>query len=117
MALVNRKTRKAIRKSVKKMIKRHGPQIAAGVVGGIASTLAALSATTDEPGTNGDRSNGGRLLHRISKALKAEKVEESAKRKDSESPLGKEDAGGRDEPWSEDRAFEPTPHEAVSSRS
>ncbi len=52
MKLVKRKTRKAIKKSVSKAIDKHGPQIAAAVVGGIASTLATLAGaeSSEDPG-------------------------------------------------------------------
>ena len=47
MKLINRKTRKAIRKNLKKAINKHGAAIAAGLVGGIASTLATLAGTDE----------------------------------------------------------------------
>ena len=45
MKLVKRKTRKAISKSVNKVIKKHGPEVAAGLTGSIASALATLAGT------------------------------------------------------------------------
>lgn len=42
MALVNRKTRKAISKEVGKVLKKHGPQIATGIATGIMSSLLTL---------------------------------------------------------------------------
>jgi hypothetical protein len=45
--LITRKTQKAIRKNLKRAIKQHGPAIAAGLVGGIASTLATLSSNDE----------------------------------------------------------------------
>jgi len=51
MKMLNRKTRKAIRKSVGKAFKKHGPQILAGLAGGISSTLATLASADAD--TNG----------------------------------------------------------------
>jgi len=45
MKLVNRKTRKAIEKSVRKAMKHHGPALIAGLVSGLASTIATLAKT------------------------------------------------------------------------
>ena len=63
MKLMNRKTRKAIRKHVRKAISKHGPAIAAGLVGGIASTLAAM-ASTDDSDNNG-HSRLGKLSDKV----------------------------------------------------
>jgi len=63
--LVSRKTRKAIRKTVRKAISKHGPEIAAGLVGGVASAIAAL-ASTDAPGTSGRKSNLGKMSEDVS---------------------------------------------------
>ena len=49
MKLMKRKTRKAIEKNLRKALKNHGPAIAAGLIGGIASTLAAFAADDDKP--------------------------------------------------------------------
>ena len=70
MKLVGRKTRKAIRKSVKKVVKKHGPEIAAGLVSGVASTLATL-ASTEAPRANSKRkkSNLSELSERVSDML------------------------------------------------
>ena len=64
MKFVKRKTRKAIRKGVNRVIKKHGSEIAAGLAGGIASTLATL-ASTDAPGTKGAKSNLGTLSDKV----------------------------------------------------
>jgi hypothetical protein len=52
MKLVNRKTKKAIEKSVRKAMKQHGPALIAGLVSGLASTIATLGSTEapDKPG-------------------------------------------------------------------
>jgi hypothetical protein len=68
MALVSRKTRKAIRKGVKKAINRHGPEIAAGIAGGIASTLATLASTVS-PDSRKGRSNLGELAHDVTERI------------------------------------------------
>jgi len=65
MALVNKKTRKAIRKGIKKALRKHGPEIAAGLVAAVASTLATL-ATTVSPESNGRRSNLTELAREVS---------------------------------------------------
>jgi hypothetical protein len=68
MRLVKKKTRKAISKSVGKVIQKHGPAIAAGLAGGIASTLATL-AGTEAPGSKGKKSNLAKLSDDISERL------------------------------------------------
>jgi hypothetical protein len=42
MALVKRKTRKAIRKQLTKVIEKHGPEIATGIATGLMSSIVAL---------------------------------------------------------------------------
>ena len=66
--LIKNKTRKAIRKGVEKVINKHGPQIAAGLAGGIASTLATL-AGTEAPGSKGKKSNLAKLSEDVSEKL------------------------------------------------
>jgi len=68
MKLMKKKTRKAISKSVGKVIHKHGPAIAAGLAGSIASTLATL-AGTDAPGSKGKKSNLARLSEDVSDKL------------------------------------------------
>ena len=63
MKLITRKTRKAIRKNLKKAINKHGPAIAAGLVGGLASTLATL-ASNDEL-VNDGKSRVGKLSDKV----------------------------------------------------
>jgi hypothetical protein len=69
MAIVGKKTQKAIKRSVKqalkttgmkKALKKHGPAIVAGVAGSITSTLATLAGTV-APGTKGKQSNLAKL--------------------------------------------------------
>jgi hypothetical protein len=66
--IVKRKTRKAILKSVNKVVKKHGPKVAAGLAGSIASALAAL-AGTQAPGRKGKKSNLAALSERVSDAV------------------------------------------------
>jgi hypothetical protein len=85
MAIVNKKTRKALRKGVKKVIKKHGPKLAAGLAGGVASTLATL-ASTEAPGTKGKQSNLGKLSKEVTDMVgqgdkKSRKRDGSGKRK------------------------------------
>ena len=68
MKLVKKKTRKAISKSVGKVIHKHGPAIAAGLAGSIASTLATL-AGTEAPGSKGKKSNLAKLSEDVSEKL------------------------------------------------
>jgi len=79
MKLVNKKTQKAIRKSVKKVIKKHGPEMAASLAGGIASTLATL-ASTDAPGTKGQKSNLAKLSRKVSDTVLGEDGKKARKR-------------------------------------
>lgn len=72
MKLVNKKTRKAINKAVKKAIKKHGQTLAAGLLGGLASTIATL-AKTDAPDRSG-KSNLGLLAENIKEALSDQTV-------------------------------------------
>lgn len=69
--IVKRKTRKAIRKSVNKVIKKHGPKIAAGVGGSIASALATL-ATTEAPSSKGKKSNLAAISRKIADTVAGE---------------------------------------------
>ena len=78
MKLMNRKTQKAIRKSVKKVIKKHGPEVAAGLVGTVASTLATL-ASTEAPRSRGKQSNLGELSHKLSATIAGDKGKKSRK--------------------------------------
>lgn len=50
MAIIKKKTRKAITKQVKKIVKKHGPEIAMGLVTNLVTgiTAAALSDSGDE---------------------------------------------------------------------
>ena len=64
MKLINRKTRKVLRKNINKAIKKHGPAIAAGLVGGIASTLAAF-ASTEAPDDKHGQSRLGQLTDKV----------------------------------------------------
>jgi len=82
MKILNRKTRKAIRKSVAKVLKKHGPQIAAGLAGGISSTLATL-ASTDEAGSRGAKSNLAKLSETVSGYLSGEPGEPRKKSRSS----------------------------------
>jgi hypothetical protein len=70
MKLLKRKTRKALRKSINKIAKKHGSKIAMGLVGSLASTLAAL-ASTDAANGRGKRSNLDELSRRLSEAIVA----------------------------------------------
>ena len=65
---MKKKTRKAISKSVGKVIHKHGPAIAAGVAGSIASTLATL-AGTEAPGSKSKKSNLAKLSEDVSEKL------------------------------------------------
>ncbi|HZA35989.1 MAG TPA: hypothetical protein VE505_13715 [Vicinamibacterales bacterium] len=93
--LMRRKTRKAIRKSVGKVIHNYGPQIAAGLAGGIASTLATL-AGTEAPGSKGKKSNLAKLSEDVSEKLtgstddwiRASSSDEPAKKKKHRDPVG-----------------------------
>jgi hypothetical protein len=67
MKIMKKKTRRAINKTMRKMIKRHGREIAAGLVGSIASALATLAAT-EAPGADG-RSNLTKMSKKISKTI------------------------------------------------
>jgi hypothetical protein len=67
MKIIDRKTRKAIRKSLRRSLRTHGPVIAAGLVGGVASTLATL-ASTEAPGTGG-KSNLSKFAEKVQGAL------------------------------------------------
>jgi hypothetical protein len=73
MKLVNKKNRKAINRAVKKAVKKHGQTLVAGLLGGLASTIATL-AKTDAPGTGGAKSNLGMLAENIQEALSAQTV-------------------------------------------
>lgn len=79
MMIVKRKTSKAIRKSVNRVIKKHGPRIAAGLAGGIASALATL-ASTEAPGRKGRKSNLGALSQQVTDALAGDVSSESRKK-------------------------------------
>ena len=68
MKLMNRKTRKAIRKSVQKVIRQHGPEIIAGIAAAVASAVATL-ASTEAAGTDGKKSNLGKLSDKVAGAL------------------------------------------------
>ena len=68
MKLMNRKTRKAIRKSLRKVIRKHGPELVAGLAAAVASAVATL-ASTDAPGTRGEKSNLGKLSEKMAGAL------------------------------------------------
>jgi len=85
MALVSKKTRKAIRKSVRKALKKHGPEIAAGLVTAMASTLATL-ATTVSPERNGRRSKLTELAREVSDRVTGYSSTTSKKSKDREAP-------------------------------
>jgi len=85
MALVNKKTRKAIRKSVRKALKKHGPEIAAGLVTAMASTLATL-ATTLSPESNGRRSKLTELARAVSDRVTGDSSTTSKKSKDRQAP-------------------------------
>ena len=67
MKIMKKKTRKAIRKSVSKMVNKHGREIAAGLVGSIASALATLAST--EAPDNGGKSNLTKMSKKLSKTL------------------------------------------------
>jgi len=69
MKILNRKTRRAIRKSVGKVVKKHGPQILAGLAGGISSTLATLASTD---ASTRERSPLSKLSQRVSNLLTGE---------------------------------------------
>jgi type VI protein secretion system component VasK len=84
MKLMNRKTRKAIRKDLKKAINKHGPAIAAGLVGGIASTLATL-ANNDELG-NDAKSKVSKLSEKVRRVVGHE---DSRKRSSTKSKAAK----------------------------
>jgi hypothetical protein len=68
MKLMKKKTRKAISKSVGKVIHKHGPAIASGLAGSIASTLATL-AGTEAPGSKGKKSNLAKVSEDVSEKL------------------------------------------------
>ena len=76
MKLVKRKTRKAIRKGVNRLITKHGGEIAAGLAGSIASTLATL-ASTNAPGTKGPKSNLGKLSEKLVDTLTGKKAKKT----------------------------------------
>ncbi len=78
MKLVNRKTKKAIQKSVRKVIKKHGPEVAAGLVGSVASTLATL-ASTEAPRSRGKQSNLAELSTKLSATVAGDKGKKSHK--------------------------------------
>jgi hypothetical protein len=65
MAMVNKKTRKAIKKSINKVIKKHGPTIAEHLVTGAAAALATYL------GAEGKK--GGKKLTKIAKKLPGSK--------------------------------------------
>ena len=88
MKVIKRKTRKAITKSVRKAIKKHGPQIAAGLAGGIASTLATL-ANTDAPGTKRRKSNLAALSQKVSDSLSGMESHKRGGRKNADKKKGK----------------------------
>ena len=67
MKIMKKKTRRAINKTMRKMINRHGREIAAGLVGSIASALATLAAT-EAPNADG-RSNLTKMSKKISKTV------------------------------------------------
>jgi thiamine phosphate synthase YjbQ (UPF0047 family) len=48
MALIKKKTRKAITKQVKKLVRKHGPEIATGLVTSIVSGIAAAATAKPE---------------------------------------------------------------------
>jgi hypothetical protein len=66
--LMNRKTRKALRKSVQKVIRKHGPEIIAGLAAAVASAMATL-ASTEAAGSDGKKSNLGKLSDKVAGAL------------------------------------------------
>jgi hypothetical protein len=78
MKLVNRKTQKAIQKSVKKVIKKHGPKIAAGLVGSVASALTTL-ASTEAARSRGKRSNLADLSRQLAATIADDKGKKSRK--------------------------------------
>jgi hypothetical protein len=75
MKLLKRKTRKAIKKQFKKAINKHGPEIAAGLIGGLASTLMTL-ANTDEDGSG--KTKVGKLAKKVEGAFNGEPVVKGA---------------------------------------
>jgi hypothetical protein len=79
MAIVNKKTRKAIRKAVKKVMKKHGPKLAAGLAGSLASALATL-ASTEAPGTKRRQSNLAKLSGEVTDMVVGKGGKKSRKR-------------------------------------
>jgi hypothetical protein len=88
MAIVGKKTQKAIRKSVKqalktsgmrKALKKHGPEIVAGMAGSITSALATLAGTV-APGSKGKKSNLAKLSQKAYDSLTQKKTRKRAAR-------------------------------------
>jgi len=86
MKILTRKTRKAIRKSVGKVVKKHGPEILAGLAGGISSTLATLASTDGD--TNG-QSRLTNLSKKVSTLWAGENGRKSERQYESTSGTGK----------------------------
>lgn len=95
MKLMNRKTRKAIRKSVQKVIRQHGPEIIAGIAAAVASAVATL-ASTEAAGTDGKKSNLGKLSDKVAGALSLanDKGTRSKRRREDGMALPEEPASG-----------------------
>lgn len=88
MKIMKRKTRKAIRRSVKKVVKKHGPEVAAGLVGSVASAVATL-ASTKAPGRKGKQSNLAAMSERVSDALIGESRTKGRSGKKTDKKKGK----------------------------
>jgi hypothetical protein len=57
MAILKRKTKKAISKQVRKMVKKHGPEVAMGV---ISSLVTGVIAAVAEKNDSDDSNNSGK---------------------------------------------------------
>ena len=96
MKLINRKTRKAIRKNMKKAINKHGPAIAAGLIGGIASSLATL-ASTDEPVSSDGKSRLNQFAEKVQSAFGYEDKRKS-RHAGARGSLRRPESAGRERP-------------------